>query len=142
MGEEREKSLMLNDYVVLDLEMTGVNPKNDSITEIGAVRVTGDYVKTFEILVHPRTKIPKDIEKLTGITNEMVEDAAATDEAVEAFLEFAGEAPLVGHMINVDYSFIKQWAVNKGVIYERPVIDTLKLSRSFLKSITYTIKPH
>ena len=126
---------MLSDYVVLDLEMTGVNPKNDSITEIGAVRVTGDTVKTFGMLVHPRTKIPESVEKLTGITNEMVSDAADLNDAMKAFLDFSGDAPLVGHMITVDYSFVKQWAINKRIKYERMLLDTLKLSRSFLREL-------
>ena len=126
---------MLAQYIVVDLEMTGVHAKNDSITEIGAVKVTEHRTETFQTLVKPRTRISREIEKLTGITNEMVESAPSPKEAMTAFLEFAADLPLVGHMITCDYAFLKQAAVNCGLPFERQGLDTLKISRACLPEL-------
>lgn len=127
---------MLEKYVVVDLEMTGVQVRIDSVIEIGAVKVTPDCVEYFQKLLKPRTPIPEYIEELTGITNDMVnEQGEDADEAMRAFFEFAEDLPLVGHMISCDYAFLKQWNINKGYKYDRLGVDTLKLSRQFLPEL-------
>lgn len=72
------KSLLefIDDYVVLDLETTGLDPQFDEIIEIAAVKfVDCEKVSEFTTLIRPDNKINGYIEQLTGITNEMVEDA-------------------------------------------------------------------
>ena len=65
---------MINEYVVLDLEMTGLSAKTDQIIEIGAVKIKDNQVvDTMDCLVNPRCKIPTRISELTGITDEMVQ---------------------------------------------------------------------
>ena len=70
---------------------------------------------------------------LTGIRSEMVEDAPEAEEALRKFLEFAGEAPFLGHNVIFDYSFLKQCAVNHKISLERSALDTLKIARKVLK---------
>lgn len=124
---------MLEDYVAIDLEMTGLRAKTDRILELGAVRVRGGNVKdTFSALIRQRDKIPDEIIKLTGITDEMAAAGEESDEALEAFFLFVGEEVLVGQNIIFDYSFLKQWAVNHSYPFERKAVDTLKLARKFL----------
>ncbi len=126
----------LESYIALDLETTGLNPKKDKIIEIGAVKVCdGNVVDTFQTLVYPGIHIKEEVEKLTGISNEMVKYAYNINEVVPKFLEFAKDLPLVGHNIMFDYSFIKKAIVNYGEAYERLGIDTLKLSRKFLPNL-------
>jgi len=120
---------MLEEYIVVDLEMTGIHPKVDSIIEIGAVKVKKGEISYFQTLVHPRYEIPEKVVELTGITNAMVEDAKDVDTAMTEFLEFAEELPLIGHMVIMDYGFLKQWAVNAGRKFQRDGLDTLHLSR-------------
>ena len=80
---------MLERYVVLDLEMTGLNPKRDKILEIGAARVeNGKLVQQYETFVNPGIKIPEVVRKLTGITDEMVKEAPRTEEILEDFIGF------------------------------------------------------
>lgn len=127
---------MLESYVVVDLEMTGLRAKTDKILEIGAVKVenhqiTGNYQK----VVNPGRKIPAEVQKLTGITDEMAATGTEETEAVEGFFEFCGELPLAGHNIIFDYSFLKQYAVNHKKSFEKSGIDTLKLSRKFLPEL-------
>ena len=68
---------MIEDYICLDLETTGLNPKTDKIIEIGAVKVrNGNIVGSFETFVAPERKLEQRITELTGITDEMLQNAA------------------------------------------------------------------
>lgn len=123
----------MDQYVVVDLEMTGLKARTDRILEIGAVKVEeGCITDTFHRLVNPRMEIPQKVVELTGITNEMARSGCDTAEAVEGFLGFAGNLPLVGHNILFDYSFLKQYAANHKMELEKDGVDTLKLARKFL----------
>lgn len=124
---------MLDDYVVVDLEMTGLHPKTDRILEIGAVKVREkQVVDTFSALIRQDAPIPEKVVELTGITNEMTADGQDTDTALRAFLEFAEDLPWVGHNIIFDYSFIKQWEVNHRIKRSCYAVDTLKIARKCL----------
>ena len=124
---------MINEYVVLDLEMTGLSAKTDQIIEIGAVKIKDNQVvETMECLVNPRCKIPTRVVKLTGITDEMVQSGRDRDEAMRELLVFIDGQVLVGQNINFDYSFLKQWAVNHKCPLEAKACDTLKLARMLL----------
>lgn len=121
------------DYTVIDLEMTGLHPKNDKIIEIGAVKVrAGKVTETLELLVDPGCPIPERIRELTGITDEMVKNGEKEDEAVEKLLEFIGEDILVGQNVIFDYSFVKQWAINHRHPLEMKAWDTLRLAQNLL----------
>ena len=124
---------MINEYVVLDLEMTGLSAKTDQIIEIGAAKIKDNVViETMECLVNPNCKIPTRVAELTGITDEMVQSGRDKDEAVSELLDFIDGQILVGQNINFDYSFLKQWAVNHKRPLEAKACDTLKLARVLL----------
>ena len=124
---------MIKEYVVLDLEMTGLSAKTDQIIEIGAVKIKDNQiVDTFECLVNPNCKIPTRVVELTGITDEMVQDGWDKDFAMKQLLSFIDGNILVGQNINFDYSFLKQWAVNHKRPLEAKACDTLKLARVLL----------
>lgn len=123
----------IKDYVVVDLEMTGLAAKIDKIIEIGAVKVKdGVVVDTYAMLVNPLIPIPERVVELTGITDEMVATGEEMDKAVGGLIEFIGDNVLVGQNINFDYGFIKQWAVNKKIPLSLSAYDTLKLARRYL----------
>ena len=124
---------MINEYVVLDLEMTGLSAKTDQIIEIGAVKIKDNQVvETMECLVNPKCKIPTRVVELTGITDEMVQSARERDEAIRELIAFIDGQILVGQNVNFDYSFLKQWAVNHKCPLEARACDTLKLARVLL----------
>lgn len=124
----------MSQYVVIDLEMTGLQVKTDRILEIGAVKIRDDEIaEEFRTFVNPHRKLGDKITELTGITSEMVEHAPEETEVMESFLEFAGELPLIGHNLMYDYSFLKQCAVNHNFTFERKGIDTLKIARKLLR---------
>lgn len=123
----------MEEYIALDLETTGVDPKRDKILEIGAARVrNGEIVESFLTFVDNRIRIPVFITELTGITEDMVAGAPEPVAAVASFLDFCGETPILGHNILFDYSFIKKEAVNMGRGYERKGIDTCRIARKFM----------
>jgi len=124
---------MLKDYVVIDLEMTGLNAKTDKILEVAAVRVReGVETECFSGIVNPGVPLNEKVMELTGICQEQAEAGADLDETLQDFLQFLGEDILVGQNVIFDYSFLKQWAVNHKMTLEKQAVDTLKLARHFL----------
>ena len=114
---------MLTDYVVIDLEMTGLNAKTDRILETGAARVRGNVVTaTFSEIINPKRELSEKVISLTGITNEMAVQGKEMDATLMAFLDFIGEDILVGQNVIFDYSFLKQWAVNHKRTFERNAV--------------------
>lgn len=123
-------------YVALDIETTGLNPKYDKIIEIGAVRVRdGKAEETFSSFVNPAKSLPPRIVELTGIQEADVCKAPYIDEVLDAFLSFADEDILLGHNLIFDYSFVKKAAINNKKSYERTGIDTLKIAKWFLSDL-------
>ena len=83
--------LKLDEYISFDLETTGLDPKNDRITEISACRfIKGEFSKEFTTLVNPEIPISKNIISLTGITNQMVIDAPLISDVLPKFIKFIG----------------------------------------------------
>lgn len=124
----------MKDYVVVDLEMTGLNAKNNKILEIGAIKIKDKIiVETFEELIDPQMILDEEIIAITGITNEMVQGKRTVADVLKDYLKFEENLPLVGHNIIFDYSFLKQEAVNERIAYEKKAVDTLKLARKFLE---------
>lgn len=122
-------------FCVLDLETTGGSPAACEITEIGAVKYRGgELIGTFQTLVDPGLPIPPSITILTGITQAMVIDAPKIAIALPTFLEFIGDAVIVGHNIRFDLSFLNAAGIRLG--YERldnKSADTAALARRLVR---------
>jgi DNA polymerase-3 subunit alpha (Gram-positive type) len=119
------------DYVALDLETTGLDPKKDKIIEIGAVKViNGVETATFSTFVNPGRRLDERVSELTGIEESDIKDAPKAESVINDLLEFIGDLPLLGHSILFDYSFVKRAAVNAGLSFDRDGIDTLRISRA------------
>lgn len=126
----------MREYVTLDLETTGLEPKRDRIIEIGAVKVSnGVVIGEYTTLIDPQLEIPERISKLTGISNGMVQGKPLIQKVLGEFLEFCGDLPLLGHNILFDYSFVKHQAVNCGLEFEKEAVDTLKIARAVLPDL-------
>ncbi len=127
------------EYVVFDLETTGLSPERDAIVEIGAVRVRGGQVQAqevFQTLVKPTDalgqtlSIPWYTVRVHGINDQMVRDAPALPDVLPAFLDFVGGAAVVAHNVAFDSGFIRAGAARHGLIWQPArEVCTVQLSR-------------
>ncbi|WP_328593446.1 DEDD exonuclease domain-containing protein [Lolliginicoccus suaedae] len=131
---ELEETLRDTTFVIVDLETTGGSPENDSITEIGAVKVRGGArIGEFATLVNPQRDIPPYIIELTGITTAMVREAPPINEVLPAFLEFARGSILVAHNARFDTGFLRAAATRLSFDWPFPrTLCTVVLARRIL----------
>ena len=115
--------------VIVDIETTGGNVTYDRITEIGIVEVTEDGVTEWSTLINPRVPIPKGIQQITGITNEMVADAPYFEQvAKEILLRLQGKL-FIAHNVRFDYGFIRNEFARLAYTFKAKLLCTVRLSR-------------
>ena len=100
------------EYIVFDTETTGLNPKEDDVISIGAVKIKENKIitsETFEVFIKNSCDIsPRSIE-IHQIRNCDLDDAITTEEAVKEFLRFIGSRPLVGYYLEFDIKMINKY---------------------------------
>ncbi|GFP75788.1 exonuclease domain-containing protein [Clostridium fungisolvens] len=110
---------ILNNVVFLDIETTGLNPLEDRIIEIGAVKIKDNIVTKFSSLVDPKMEVPLNILDLcTGINQEALESAPELDEVMNNLVDFIEEFPIICHNAAFEKSFLK---------VENKFLDSLEL---------------
>lgn len=141
LREQKGKSLIdiPNNYVVFDIETTGLDPEFDEIIEIGAVKIKdGIKIDTFNSLIKPEYEIDEFITELTGITNGMVENAPSIDEVLPKFMDFIRDYIIIGHNVNFDINFIYD---NLEELNIPPItndfVDTLRISRRLIPELKH-----
>ncbi len=121
---------MLPIIVYLDLETTGATPLRDRITEIALVRVeNGVETARWQTLVNPQTTIPPFIEKLTGISNAMVQNAPTFAEVADELSTFLTGAVMAAHNVRFDHGFLKSEYKRLELNFKQRLLCTVKLSR-------------
>lgn len=124
-------------YVIIDLETTGLDPINDRIIEIGAVRI-GKVNKEYSTTVKQEIKIPEKIKDLTGISDEDLKNGEKEEIVINNFIDFIGNETLVGYNINFDIKFINEALKRqekpkvKNMTYD--VMKYVKNDKLFLKN--------
>lgn len=130
----------VSDYVVFDLETTGISYKNDAIIEISAIKVVGgSVVEEFSSLVNPLRHIPGAASAVNGITDAMVAQAPILDDVMPRFIDFIGDMILVGHNIHsFDMKFLyRDIRMLFGKVPDNDYVDTLFLSREKLPRLAH-----
>ena len=130
-----------SEYVVFDIETTGLSPTNNRIIEIGAVRIKdGKIQDTFSEFVNPEVPIPYTITKLTSITDAMVQNAPTIEVILPKFLEYIGDASVVAHNATFDTGFIRENAKRLGLVFDSTIVDTMTLAHILLPELgKYTL---
>lgn len=120
-------------YSIIDIETTGGSSRSERITEIAIYIHDGQTITDeFVTLVNPERNIPYFITNLTGITNEMVENAPKFYEIAKKIVELTEGQIFVAHNARFDYSFIKEEFKSLGFNFRRSILDTVTLSRKLL----------
>jgi DNA polymerase-3 subunit epsilon len=122
-------------FCVLDLETTGGDRANDSITEVGVVKVRGgECLGTFQTLVNPGRAIPPRISVLTGLTDAIVAPAPRIEAVLPSLLEFLHGGVIVGHNVGFDLAFLREALQRAGHDpLPPPRIDTAALARRLVR---------
>lgn len=121
----------MTSIVALDLETTGLDPAQDAIIEIGAVRFNGRRIEEeFSTLINPNRHIPEFVTGLTGIDDSMVRSAPRLREVLEELAAFIGDAPILGHNLKFDLSFFQKY----GLFELNEHIDTYEIAAVLLPS--------
>ena len=130
---------LLSDYIVFDIETTGLDSSYDEVIEIGAIKVKNNkIVSKFNSLVKPKNEIDEYITELTGITNEMVKDAPTIEKILPDFMNYIGNDILIGHNVNFDINFIYDNLYrNKFDVLTNDFIDTMRISRKLLPELPH-----
>ena len=120
-----------NDFVVFDLETTGLDPNNDRIVEIGAVRISqGIKVSTFHTFIDPEMRIPDQAFAVNKITEDLLDDAPLIQDVIGQFVDYCHDAIVVGqNAIHFDIPFIKREAKANGYLFENRALDTKDMAR-------------
>lgn len=134
MSNQRGKQLnkYVPDYVLYDLETTGISANYDEVIEISAVKVRGGkIIDEFSTLVNPGRTIPYGASAVNHIYDEMVADAPEFEEVLPLFLAFIGNDILVGHNIaSFDMKFLyRDFEKYMGVVLPNDFVDTLRLAK-------------
>lgn len=117
-------------YSIIDIETTGGKASRDKITEIGVVLHDGQQIiETYESLINPECYIPYGITQLTGITQEMVQDAPKFYEVAKEIVQLTEGAIFVAHNVRFDYGFLKHEFMRLGYTFSRKQLCTVRLSR-------------
>lgn len=118
-------------YVVFDLETTGLSCRYNRIIEFGAVRIEkGVEVARLDILINPGVPIPKKITKITKIDDKMVKNQPTFEQVKDKILDFVKDSILISHNADFDVPFLNEALVRMNEQpLKNPVIDTLALSR-------------
>lgn len=133
-----EEELGALEYAVVDVETTGGSPdRGHRITEIAVVAIRNGMIwEDFQTLVNPGRTIPTRISELTGITDEMVENAPFFEEVAEDLLDWLEDRVFVAHNASFDWRFVsRQLGDSTGFVPDCPILCTVQMARRLVPGL-------
>ncbi|HEY8388612.1 MAG TPA: exonuclease domain-containing protein [Parasegetibacter sp.] len=123
-------------FAIVDIETTGGYASAGGITEVAITIHDGnEVVDTYQTLINPMQPIPRFIEALTGITNEMVADAPVFPEVAPLIYQHLRDKVFVAHNVNFDYSFLKYFLAKEGFELNSRKLCTVRLGRKLFPGL-------
>jgi len=123
-------------YAIVDIETTGGFAAKNGITEIAVFITDGENIlDSFHTLLNPYYTIPRFVESLTGITNEMVASERDFKSVADELYELLHDKIFVAHNVNFDYSFIKYHFSQSGYDLNCKKLCTIRLSRQIIPGL-------
>lgn len=123
---------MIDTFIALDLEATGMDPSRDEVIEIGAVKFrNGTVVGRFESLVRPSSPISLGIQSLTGLTNDELRGAPLFASAAPKLRDFIRQSPIVGQSVDMDLDMLAAG----GLTFSNTRFDTFELATILLPEL-------
>lgn len=120
-------------FSIIDIETTGGSAKRDKITEIAVYVYDGEkIVDEYQTLINPERSIPYFISSLTGINDEMVENAPKFYEVAKEIIEITKDTVFIAHNVGFDYNFIREEFKSLGFDFKMKKLCTVQLSRKIL----------
>jgi DNA polymerase III epsilon subunit family exonuclease len=125
------------EFVIVDIETTGFSCEKCSILQISALKVRGgEIVEEYSTYILQDQPIPYFITKLTGITDRHVRKGIPMAQALEGYLRFLGDLPMVGHNVSFDYGFLQHYARQTlGRSIPNVLIDTVRLAKGKVRQV-------
>ena len=129
---------LVNDYVVLDLETTGLSPNKNEIIEIAAIKVKNNKVlEVYNKLIKPDNGISEFITSITDISKEMIENAPNIKDVIKEFNDFINDEIIIGYNICFDLNFISDKSVKYlGKDINNKYIDVMKLVKKYFRKLS------
>lgn len=123
-------------FAVVDLETTGGTPENGRVTEVGVVLLDDqEVIKTYQVLLDPGMPIQPFVQKLTGITDEMVQGQPQFSAVAEDIAEMLKGRIFVAHNVQFDSRFMRAELRRSCIKIDPPRLCTVKLSRKFFPGL-------
>jgi DNA polymerase-3 subunit epsilon len=120
-------------YSIIDIESNGAAFREEQITEIAIYKFDGHQIlDQFISMVNPQSEITPFVQKLTGITQNMVRTAPKFHEIAKRIVEITQNTTVVGHNVDFDYRMLRQSFSALGFEFERETIDTIPLARKLI----------
>ncbi|MBK9142180.1 MAG: WYL domain-containing protein [Candidatus Melainabacteria bacterium] len=123
-------------FVAFDVETTGLSPVAQRLVEISGVKFgpgSGEEPAIFSRLINPECPIPREVQRIHGITDEMVREEPTFREVIPEFIEFVGDCILMAHNAPFDVEFVRVSLARLGMPFPKnKVVDTLVMSRELL----------
>ena len=144
-GKPLPKEVTEQDFVVFDLETTGLNNSPamgtmDHIIELGAVKIRGGQIcEKLSTFVACPVRLSDEIVNITGITDEMLVGAPQVGDVLADFYKFSAGCALVGHNVQFDYKFIRYYGEQEGYLFDAKTFDTVALSQQLLRLSNYKL---
>lgn len=126
----------MQQYAIIDVETTGLSPKEDRVIEISVLKYDGrEIIERFTSLVNPETRLSPGIVRLTGIDNSSLKDAPKFYEIARKIVTMTDGAIIVGHNVRFDYAFLRNEFSRLGYRYVRKHLCTMRLSRKIIPGL-------